>query len=641
MRPWGKKVMARGGPTCGNAHLLLVCALFALVVFLSRQPKVSRRCAASCRVCRRAVAASAARAELRFPDGDVRLPHDVLSVTVESFDVRALQRRIDRCIHRLGPDRETMPVTVLFHPGEYHFDVLYLGYYTAVVGLGEAAGDVVLSGDLRFFDEPNRGAAHWRLAENLTLGGRASFLLATSQMAPLRRVIFSGELELGPGGVGFLSDVQASQIIARTETLCAASCTSSDHCMCQNQAAQQHVLLRVAARRLDDERVNSYPFVLLYPRIAKLSPRSPTGAREGSRTLSPSEWRQSGPWSGVYEERGISNFFKPFLTRSGVRRRDGWFPGVAYITYANFEKLYDLRGSGVEEGTCIVVLPGKYVADSPIEINVDGVCLMGAGFAIVHSNVGGDAIRVSGEGCVLCNLVFDAACLTREQDAILHLAGARAEVYDVTCRVQAEEARAYVPYKHGAAAAAMVRISGKDAYCENTWLCCVREAVSVVRARHGLVVHADGVRCVGLFVDGVDGRSVAWEGESGAVMGMRISTESSLPMYALGPLVSEHALRGAVLERAPPRLQFSSPVAVSASARDETGVALQILGRSRATSRIAFQDCLIHGEASMPPVQVLHAFGKPVGKIVRDSQVVAFGALATVLSSSAAGAAGA
>merc|ERR1719461_696246 len=109
----------------------------------------------------------------------------------------------------------------LFKPGEYKVDVP-VGYYTQVLGLGGHPRDVVFDAPRGVFCEEGNTAdqsgslsTFWRSAENFH--ARRGLLWATSQGAPLRRLMVGGNLTLaewkkgagmGYSSGGFLANVK-------------------------------------------------------------------------------------------------------------------------------------------------------------------------------------------------------------------------------------------------------------------------------------------------------------------------------------------------------------------------------------------------------------------------------------------------
>jgi len=88
----------------------------------------------------------------------------------------------------------------LFKPGNYKVDVP-VGYYTQVLGLGGHPRDVIFDAPRGVFCEEGNDAdrsgslsTFWRSAENFH--NRRGLLWATSQGAPLRRVMVGGNLTL-------------------------------------------------------------------------------------------------------------------------------------------------------------------------------------------------------------------------------------------------------------------------------------------------------------------------------------------------------------------------------------------------------------------------------------------------------------
>jgi hypothetical protein len=101
---------------------------------------------------------------------------------------------------------------ILFKPGRYQVDV-NVGFFTQVLGLGTAPGDVTIDGHVHAEADWAKGMAlvnFWRGVENLAVRPPDhADRWAVSQAAPYRRVHLAGDLALDDGGWssgGFMAD---------------------------------------------------------------------------------------------------------------------------------------------------------------------------------------------------------------------------------------------------------------------------------------------------------------------------------------------------------------------------------------------------------------------------------------------------
>ncbi len=145
-------------------------------------------------------------------------------VKVFSASDVGIQSILDQAYSHNGGDNPTFPTpqnhgqfsplryAFLFKPGVYSGLSVKVGYYTSVIGLGQAPSDTKISGVScpQGGYIPSKGALEmfWRSAENFYAD--SSMMWAVSQSSPLRRVAIHGDLNLSQSGGyssgGFMAD---------------------------------------------------------------------------------------------------------------------------------------------------------------------------------------------------------------------------------------------------------------------------------------------------------------------------------------------------------------------------------------------------------------------------------------------------
>lgn len=422
----------------------------------------------------------------------------------------------------------------LFKPGTYYVDVP-VGYYTQVVGLGQRPDEVVFESRRGVYCE--EGNQHelagslntfWRSAENFRT--RAShpwygetksnkgMLWAVSQASPLRRIIVDKNLMLsqevhgvgaGWSSGGFMANMQVEGEV--------------------RAGTQQQFLTRNS--KLGGWKGSNWNYVFV----------GTEGAPSHSCGSAP-----VGPlWHRILREPAVTVdktpviAEKPFITYDAVSgryalqipslQRDRRGPDFGGGQRVDFEQVYvasdadnaSAINAKLRAGLHVVLSPGIYQLEAPLELVKDNQVILGLGLATLVAAAGTAAVRVGNvDGARLAGLLLDAGPVANV-DALLEWGDGRHKgdpanpglLHDVFVRVGGPT--------DAVRARDMVHISSSHVIGDNLWLW---------RADHGngktgqdganpcdvgVVVSGDDVTMYGLAVEHALKDQVRWSGERG------------------------------------------------------------------------------------------------------------------------------
>jgi len=295
----------------------------------------------------------------------------------------------------------------LFKPGTYSVDVP-VGYYTQVLGLGNHPRDVVFTSVRGVYseegDQSDLGGAlnsFWRGAENLFRQG--DMLWAVSQASPLRRLVVAGVLQLAQLvvkiGVGYASGgfLGNSQV----------------HGQVLSMSQQQW-----CARNAD---VGGWPdsnWNMVF--IGSTGAPQTHCGRDSS----------SGPSTNVPRTPVIAE--KPFISIDESDRFQLNIPAVRHNhaghdfslgRSVDFDSVYVAHASDsaaainarLHDGLDVVLSPGVYQLDEPLQMNHDNQVLLGLGYATLVAGRGNAAIRVGNvDGVRVAGLIIQAGAVSSD-----------------------------------------------------------------------------------------------------------------------------------------------------------------------------------------------------------------------------------
>ncbi|MGH8083195.1 MAG: carbohydrate-binding protein [Lysobacter sp.] len=405
--------------------------------------------------------------------------------------------------NEFGSDR----YAILFKPGNYNIDV-NVGFYTQVLGLGAAPGDVVINGAVHaeadWFDG-NATHNFWRSAENLAInptGGLNRW--AVSQAAPFRRIHVRGNMALDDNGWssgGFIADTKVDGQI--------------------NSGGQQQWFTR-------NSQIGSWAgsnWNMVFAGVV--------GAPNGSSWPDPPNTvRATVP---VVRE-------KPFLTVDASNRYSvfvpalrsnssgtSWGNGAAagqsipidlfHIARAGRDTAATLNAA-LNQGKHLLFTPGIYRLNDTLRVTRANTVVLGIGLATLIADNGVNAMSVADvDGVKIAGVLFDAG-VTNSQvllevgpngSSASHAANPTS-LHDVFFRIGgAAVGRASVSLK----------INSHDVIADHLWLWRADHGTGwgwdLNTTVNGLIVNGNNVSAYGLFVEHFHKYQTIWNGNNGRV----------------------------------------------------------------------------------------------------------------------------
>lgn len=426
-----------------------------------------------------------------------------------NMSMAAIQAKLDsiydkQASNEFGPER----YAYLFKPGAYALDV-QIGYFTTALGLGLNPDAVTVTGAVRAKAAWNGGNGtlnFWRGAENLAIvptqdNGRA--IWAVSQATFMRRVHVKGAMNLSDDGWvsgGFIADsvIDISIDSGTQQQFLTRNCNlgkwqGSNWNMVfvgDNQAPAGTWPQLPYSVLAATPRIREKPFLALDANgaYAVAVPRARVNA------VGPS-WTSPAPPP-------------PLLPMTSF-----------YVGHANVDTATSLNAA-LAKGLHLLLTPGTYKLDKPLEVSYKNTIVLGLGFATLAPQMGTAALTVADvDGVTLSGVIVDAGPTKSPTMVVLGAPGAQTShaanptvVHDLFCRVggagPARTESCLVVHMH-------------DAILDNTWLW---------RADHGngagwdsnpsetgLIVNGANVSAYGLFVEHFAGYQTLWNGNNGEV----------------------------------------------------------------------------------------------------------------------------
>ena len=429
---------------------------------------------------------------------------------------------------------------ILFMPGTYGSATnplsFQVGYYTTVAGLGQSPNDVVINGEIEVLNSVCSGSGanfgcigltnFWRSLSNLTLNITRSSktvyvpapvdgespgcvnsndLWAVSQAAPMRRVAINGLLFLfdycAPKQYtsgGFIADSKISVGVIN--------------------ATQQQFFTRNSNVGFWSNAVWDQVFMGDNGAPAQSFPH-PTYT-----TLAASPVIREAPYLYV-DAAGGYNVFVPAVQHNtiGPSWSSGPTPGTSIPIDQFFVASPGDSGSTINaqlhRGMNLILTPGVYHLDQPIEVTRPGTVVLGLGMATLIPENGAPGMNVhSDRGVIISGLIFDAGA--HGSNVLLQVGSgheANADnvsdpsgLYDVFFRVGGAQA--------GQVETALV-VNSSNTILDDIWAWRADHGNgvgwTVNTADTGLVVNGDNVSAYGLFVEHFQKFNVIWNGDGG------------------------------------------------------------------------------------------------------------------------------
>jgi hypothetical protein len=432
----------------------------------------------------------------------------------------------------------TQRYTLLFKPGTYGSAAqpltFQVGYYTEVAGLGASPTDVTINGHIDVYNRclaPDNCIAlvnFWRSLSNLTINvmGLADCrssgdFWAVSQAAPMRRVnITGGNLTLmdyctaGPqyASGGFIADSQTGFII---------------------NGSQQQFIVRDSSIGGWSNGVWNQVFsgvIGAPPQSFGPTPYSPPPYT----TLATSPVTRERPFLYL-DADGKYRVFVPAVRHDSVGTT--WAAGPAAGSSISIQDFFvasptdsaEKINSALAQGRNLILTPGIYPLDKPLEVKRANTLVLGLGFATLVPQNGKAAMQVADvDGVILAGFMIDAG--PQNSQVLLEVGDDHRHGHDGHDNHSHHNSGGDNPtslhdvfFRIGGAtpgkATLSLVVNSDDVIIDNLWAWRADHGNGVGwnanTAETGVVVNGDDVTAYGLFVEHYQKYQLIWNGEDG------------------------------------------------------------------------------------------------------------------------------
>src|SRR3954451_18613949 len=451
-----------------------------------------------------------------------------------SMSTGEIQARVDAIAAQQIPNQfGTQRYALLFKPGTYgsneHPLNFQVGYYTQVAGLGRSPGDVVINGSVYVRNQCDSGGCvalntFWRSLSNLRInvttpnfGCYTGEFWAVSQAAPMRRVDVNGFTTLmdyctGPSFAsgGFIADSRFN---------------SSPNIV---NGSQQQWVTRNSSIVAWSNGVWNQVFSGVEGAPPQQFPADPGPPQVGPyTTLATSTVTREAPYLYV-DDAGNENVFVPSAQRntSGTTWANGATPGTS-IPISKFfvAKPTDSAATinnALHRGRNLLLTPGIYHLDQPIDVTRPDTVLLGLGFATLIPTDGNAAMTTTrAKGIEISGLIFDAGPVN--SPVLLRLGSGHARSDN---DASDPSALSDVFFRIGGAtpgkATTSLIVNSDNTILDDIWAWRADHGNGVGwtsnTADTGVVVNGDHVTAYGLFVEHYQKYETIWNGNDGNVV---------------------------------------------------------------------------------------------------------------------------
>ncbi|MFD4622298.1 coagulation factor 5/8 type domain-containing protein [Streptomyces sp. NPDC058475] len=394
---------------------------------------------------------------------------------------------------------------LLFKPGTYNGLNAQLGFYTSIAGLGLSPDDTTINGDVTVdagWFNGNATQNFWRSAENLALAPvSGTNRWAVAQAAPFRRMHVKGGLNLSPTGYGWASGgyIADSRIDGSVGPYSQQQWYTRD----SSVGGWLNAVWNMVFSGVQGAPAQSFP----NPPYTTLD-TTPVSREKPFLYLNGSEYRvflpeqrtnARGTTWGSGTPRGTSLPLTQFYVAK---------PGVTAATL----------NAALTQGLHLLLTPGIYHLDQPIQVNRANTVVLGLGYATLIPDNGVTALKTADvDGVRLAGFLIDAGPVNSPTLLEVGPTGASANhsanpttVQDVFVRIGGAGA--------GKATTSMV-INSRNTIIDHTWVWRADHGTGVGwdtnRADYGIRVNGDDVLATGLFVEHFNKYDVQWYGQRG------------------------------------------------------------------------------------------------------------------------------
>ncbi|MEV6129933.1 coagulation factor 5/8 type domain-containing protein [Streptomyces violaceusniger] len=394
---------------------------------------------------------------------------------------------------------------LLFKPGSYSGLNAQLGFYTSIAGLGLSPDDTTINGDITVdagWFNGNATQNFWRSAENLAVVPvNGTNRWAVAQAAPFRRMHVRGGLNLSPDGYGWASGgyIADSRIDGQVGPYSQQQWYTRDSAI----GSWLNGVWNMVFSGVEGAPGQSFP----NPPYTTLN-TTPVSREKPFLYLNGSEYRVFLPEKrtnarGVTWGNGTPRGTSLPLSQFYVAK-----PGVTAATL----------NEALTQGLQLLLTPGIYHLDQPIQVNRANTVVLGLGYATLIPDNGATAVKVADvDGVRLAGFLIDAGSVNSTTLLEVGPQGASADhsanpttVQDVFIRIGGAGP--------GKATTSMV-INSRHTIVDHTWVWRADHGDGVGwdtnRADYGVRVNGDDVLATGLFVEHFNKYDVQWYGQRG------------------------------------------------------------------------------------------------------------------------------
>ncbi|OPF75034.1 coagulation factor 5/8 type domain-containing protein [Streptomyces antioxidans] len=400
---------------------------------------------------------------------------------------------------------DTGRYALLFKPGSYSGLNAQIGFYTSIAGLGLSPDDTTINGDITVdagWFNGNATQNFWRSAENLAVVPvNGTNRWAVAQAAPFRRMHVRGGLNLAPDGYGWASGgyIADSRIDGQVGPYSQQQWYTRDSAV----GGWLNGVWNMVFSGVEGAPGQSFPD----PPYTTLD-STPVSREKPFLYLDGSDYRVFLPEKRT-NARGVT-----------------WGNGTPRGTSLPLSQFYvakpgvtaDTLNEALTQGLQLLLTPGIYHLDKPIQVNKANTVVLGLGYATLIPDNGATALKVADvDGVRLAGFLIDAGSVN--SDTLLEVGpeGASADhsgnpttVQDVFIRIGGAGP--------GKATTSMV-INSRHTIVDHTWVWRADHGDGVGwetnRADYGVRVNGDDVLATGLFVEHFNKYDVQWFGQRG------------------------------------------------------------------------------------------------------------------------------
>ncbi|WP_413116547.1 coagulation factor 5/8 type domain-containing protein [Streptomyces sp. CY1] len=394
---------------------------------------------------------------------------------------------------------------LLFKPGSYSGLNAQIGFYTSIAGLGLSPDDTTINGDITVdagWFNGNATQNFWRSAENLAVVPvNGTNRWAVAQAAPFRRMHVRGGLNLSPNGYGWASGgyIADSRIDGQVGPYSQQQWYTRDSAI----GSWLNGVWNMVFSGVEGAPGQSFP----NPPYTTLD-TTPVSREKPFLYLNGGEYRVFLPEKrtnarGVTWGNGTPRGTSLPLSQFYVAK-----PGVTAATL----------NEALAQGLQLLLTPGIYHLDQPIQVNRANTVVLGLGYATLIPDNGATALKVADvDGVRLAGFLIDAGPVNSATLLEVGPAGASADhsanpttVQDVFIRIGGAGP--------GKATTSMM-INSRHTIVDHTWVWRADHGDGVGwetnRADYGVRVNGDDVLATGLFVEHFNKYDVQWSGQRG------------------------------------------------------------------------------------------------------------------------------